>query len=74
MRFPREVIEGWVRWYLAYRLSYRDLGALMAESGVHVSHTKIMRWVHRYVPECEKRWNRRAKPVVSSWRVDQTYI
>ncbi len=30
-RLPREVIEGCVRWYLTYRLSYRDLVALMAE-------------------------------------------
>lgn len=60
-RFPREVIEGCVRWYLTYRLSYRDLLSLMAEWGVHLSHTTIMRWVFRYVPEYERRWNRRAK-------------
>jgi hypothetical protein len=42
-RFPREVIEGCVRWYLTYRLSYCDLVALMAEWGFHVSHTTIMR-------------------------------
>ena len=73
-RFPREVIEGCVRWYLTYRLSYRDLVTLMAEWDVHVSHTTIMRWVFRYVPEYERRWNRRAKPVGSSWRMDETYI
>ncbi|HEX5461493.1 MAG TPA: IS6 family transposase [Steroidobacteraceae bacterium] len=73
-RFPREVIKGCVRWYLTYRLSYRDLVELMAEWGVHVSHTTIMRWVHRYVPEYEQRWNRRAKPVGSSWRMDETYM
>ncbi|MHB1872168.1 MAG: IS6 family transposase [Steroidobacteraceae bacterium] len=73
-RFPREIIEGYVRWYLTYRLSYRDLVALMAEWDVHVSHTTIMRWAFRYVPENERRWNRRPKPVGSSWRVDATYI
>ena len=46
----------------------------MAEWDVHVSHTTIMRWVFRYVPEYERRWNRRAKPIGSSWRVDETYI
>jgi transposase-like protein len=30
--------------------------------------------VQRYVPEFEKRWNRYARPVGSSWRVDETYI
>ncbi len=34
----------------------------------------MMRWVHRYVPEYEARWNRRAKPVGSSWRMDETYM
>lgn len=46
----------------------------MGEWGVHVSHTSIMRWVYRYVPEYERRWNRRARPVGSSWRMDETYI
>src|SRR5437016_4766671 len=44
-RFPREVIETCVRWYLTYRLSYRDLVAMMSERDVHVAHTTIMRWV-----------------------------
>ena len=39
-----------------------DLVSLMEEREVHVTHTTIMRWVFRYVPEYEKRWNRRAKP------------
>jgi transposase-like protein len=55
-------------------LSYRDLVAMMAERGIVVSHTTIHRWVIRYVPEFEKRWNRFARPVNNSWRVDETYI
>lgn len=46
----------------------------MAERGVHVSHTTIRRRVQRYVPGFEKRRNRYARPVGSSWRVDETYI
>ena len=30
-RFPAEVIETCVRWYITYRLSYRDMAAMMAE-------------------------------------------
>jgi len=30
--------------------------------------------VIRYVPEFEKRWNRFARAIGSSWRVDDTYI
>ena len=49
-RFCPEVIQQCVRWYVTYRLSYRDLVALMAEQGVIVSHTTLMRWGLRYVP------------------------
>ena len=73
-RFSPEIIETCVRWYITYRLSYRDLVAMMAERGIVVSHTTIMRWVLRYVPEFEKRWARYARPVHSSWRVDETAV
>jgi transposase-like protein len=33
-----------------------------------------MRWVMRYVPEFEKRWARYARPVHSSWRMDETAV
>jgi transposase-like protein len=32
----------------------------MAERGLPLSHTTIMRWVQRYAPEFEKRWTRYA--------------
>ena len=73
-RFSAETIELCVRWYITYRLSYRDLVAMMAERGVTVAHSTILRWVSRYVPEYEKRWNRFSRPVGSSLRVDETYI
>jgi transposase-like protein len=72
--FDREIIILCVRWYLTYKLSYRDLTAMMAERGIDLAHTTIMRWVQRYVPEFEKRWQRYARPVGISWRVDETYI
>ncbi len=50
-RYTSEVIELCVRWYLTYRLSYRDLSAMMAEREVTVSHTTIMRWVQHFVPD-----------------------
>jgi transposase-like protein len=46
----------------------------MAERGVKVAHSTILRWVTRYVPEYEKRWARFSKPVGTSWRVDETCI
>jgi transposase-like protein len=72
--FNAEIIELCVRWYITYRLSYRDLVAMMAERGVTVAHSTILRWVSRYVPEYEKRWNRFSRPVGTSSRADETYI
>jgi transposase-like protein len=72
--FDREVIVLCVRWYLRFKLSYRDLVEMMAERGLSMVHTTIMRWVHHYSPEFERRWNRFARPAGSSWRVDETYV
>jgi len=73
-RFSAETIETCVRWYITYRLSYRDLVAMMAEQGIVVSHTTIVRWVLRYVPEYERRWSRFARSPGSSWRMDETAV
>jgi len=54
--FNYSIIILCVRWYVTYKLSYRDLVEMMAERGVVVSHTTILRWVQRYVPKFEKRW------------------
>ena len=72
--FDAEVIEVCVRWYLSYKLSYRDLVEMMAERGVELAHTTILRWVTRYVPEFSKRWDRLRRRVGASWRTDETYI
>jgi transposase-like protein len=47
-----------VRWYLTYRLSYRDLVEMMADRGVTLSPSTILGWVRRCVPEFEQRWGR----------------
>jgi transposase-like protein len=38
---------------------------MMAERGVALTHTTILRWVQRYVPEFEKHWNKYSRPVGS---------
>jgi transposase-like protein len=72
--FDREVIILCVRWYLRYKLSLRDLVEIMAERGLSLAHTTILRWVQRYAPEFVKRWNRFSLPAGHSWRVDETYV
>src|SRR5580692_12761394 len=72
--FDQEIIVLCVRWYLTFKLSSRDLVQMMAERGIALAHTTILRWVQRYVPDFEKRWNQYARAVGDSWRVDETYI
>ena len=72
--FEQDIIILYVRWYLRYKLSYRDLVEMMAERGLPIAHTTIRRWVQRYAPEFDKRWSRFATSAGSSWRVDETYV
>jgi transposase-like protein len=67
--FDREIIVLYVRWYLRYKLSLRDLVEMMAERGLSLAHTTIMRWVKRFTPEFVNCWNRFATPAGQSRRV-----
>ena len=62
-----------VRWYVSYKLSYRDVVERMAERELSMAHTTIMRWVLKLLPTFEQRWTKYARPVGRSWRVDETY-
>ena len=46
-----------VRWYLRFRLSYRDLASIAAELGIAVAPSTILRWVVRYTGEFVSRWD-----------------
>ena len=53
--FDQEIVVLCVRWYLSFKLSYRDLVSMMGEGGITMAHTTILRWVQHYTPEFEKR-------------------
>jgi putative transposase len=72
--FQKDIILTWVRWYVAYPLSYRQLEEMMQERGVPVDHATINRWVLEYSPQLEEAFHRRKRPVHISWRMDETYI
>ncbi|SAL73520.1 integrase catalytic region [Caballeronia udeis] len=65
--FEHDVIILYVRWYLRYKLSPRNLVEMMAERGSSLAHTTILRWVKRYTPEFVKRWRRFGTPRGQSW-------
>ncbi|PHG08788.1 IS6 family transposase [Bacillus toyonensis] len=72
--YQPDIILLTVRWYLRYNLSFRDLVEMMAERGLSLAHTTIMRWVHQYGPELNERVRKYLKATNDSWRVDETYI
>jgi len=72
--FDRQIIVGCVSWYTSFKPSLRDLVIMMADRGISVTRTTILRWVQRYLPAFEKRWWRYARPIGGSWRMDEAYI
>jgi IS6 family transposase len=69
-----EVILWAVRWYLMLPISYRDLERMLADRGVAVDHTTILRWVQAYAAELEKRMRLHLRTSNGSWRMDETCI
>ncbi len=47
---------------------------MMEERDFSIAQTTMMRWVHRYGPELDKRIRRRLQKTNDSWRADETYI
>ena len=63
-----------VRWYLRFRLSYRNLSSIVAEMGVAVAPSTILRWVIRYTEDFVRRRDAFELTIGRSWRADETYI
>src|SRR5690606_34238243 len=72
--FPKSVILFAVFFYVRYPVSYRDLQEIMAERGIEIDHATLNRWVVRYAPQIADQAQKRKRPTLGSWRVDETYI
>ena len=55
-----------------FPISYRDLELMLADRGVTIAHTMILRWIQAYAPELEKRMRPHLRQSNGSWRVDET--
>src|ERR1700722_15403614 len=73
-RFADHDIILCVRWYLRFKLSYREMAEIARELGVLVAPSTILRWVVRYAEEFNRLWQRFERPLGRSWRCDETYI
>lgn len=72
--FEREFILWGVRWYVAYPISYWQLAEMTEVRGGVVDHSTLNRWLVKYVPELNRQFRSRKRPVGSSWRSDATYV
>ena len=72
--FEKETILLCVRWHLKYPLSSRNLVKMRTERGIGISHTTVMRWVHKYSPISDERIRKNISPTNDSWGMDETYI
>jgi transposase-like protein len=73
-QFTAEIILWAVRWYLQFRISYRDLERMFFDRGIQVDHTTLFRWIQAYAPELERCIRPHLRMTNGSWRVDETYI
>ncbi|MDP2534137.1 IS6 family transposase [Photobacterium damselae subsp. piscicida] len=72
--FPSDIILQVIRYYVAYKLSFRDIEEIFVERGIQVDYATINRCVIRLAPLIEQNARARKHQVSSSWRMDETYI
>ena len=67
--FPSDVILQTLRYYFAYKLSYRDIEEIQKERGVCIDHATINRWVIKFEPilEMKARQKRELSPLHGEW-------
>jgi transposase-like protein len=70
----QDIILQYVRWYVAYSLSYRDLEELMQERGYSVDHSTVARLVVHYASRIGKAFQKNKNRTGNRWRLDETYI
>ena len=72
--YPPDIIMMALRYYLAYKLSYREIEEIFAERHIHFDHSTLNRWVIKYAPQLDAIFRNKKRRVSGSWRMDETYI
>ena len=73
-QYPKEVILQVVRYYVSYKLSYRDIEEIFTERGLDGDHSTYNRWVIRFTQQIEMKARQKKHAVSVSCRMDETYI
>ncbi len=72
--FPLAIILLNVYCKCRFSMNYRDIEELNSMRNLKVDHSTIHRWVLAFAPLLEQEFRKKKKPVLSSWRMDETYI
>jgi putative transposase len=73
-RFPPEIISHCVGLYHRFSLSLRDVGELMLERGIEVSHETIHQWTRRFAPAYAAALRRRRPRPGGTWHPDEAFV
>ena len=72
--YPSDIILMALRYYLAYKLSYREIEEMFSERNIGFDHSTLNRCVIEYSPMLDANFRKRKRKVADSWRMDETYI
>ena len=73
-RFPAEIISHAVWLYHAFSLSLRDVGLILAERGIGVTHESIRQWCLRFGADFARKLRRRRPRPGDTWHLDEVYL
>ena len=72
--YPRHAIVHAVYFHVRSAVSYRDLGEILAERGVHVDHASLNRSVVKYAPLIAAEAQKRKSATGRARRLDETCV
>ena len=75
LEYPTDIVMMAVRWYLSYKLSYREVAQMLSDSGLQICHETIRLWIESFAPLItEKLRQKRKYKNEESHYVDETYV
>ena len=75
LQYPTDIVLSAVLWRLRYKLSFRDVAALLLQRGFEVTHETIRAQEFRFAPLPADQLRRKPRgPAGVSWYVDETYV
>lgn len=51
--FPQDIIMQALRYYIEYKLSYREIEEIFTERNIRFDHSTLNRWLIKYAPLLE---------------------